>query len=254
MSTLVAAPPNVLNVSRERGQAYAADGGPAPTERQVLVVVLLPSGQPVDGAREPAPRSGWRVTDIASSGRHGADLKAAFQEGLRAGADCLVVGPHGVDGVSALSGLVQPILAERAEIVLPVCDAPVGREPIRTFPRWPAARLFGSRRPFVHHGPLAISRHALEVVPYEANSDGELFTLQLLGQARYFALAVAPAALPGDVCRALEYASARSCPSVAAQLVCGFEFLFHRWGLIESPRLQDTQPAPGRWMITRDNA
>ena len=255
MTTLVAAPPNTLDVPREPGRAYAADGGPGRPERQVLIVVPLVSGQQADVTPELALWSDWQVTGIGSSGRHGADLKTAFREGLRAGAECLIVWPHRVDDASALPSLVRPIFAERAEIVLPVCEIAAGREPVRTLPRWPAAGLFGPARPFVHHGPLAISRHALEVIPYEANSDGELFTLQLLGQARHFALAVAPATLPGDLCRALQRQSPCSCPGLAAQLVCGFEFLFHRWGLVESARLQETQSAaPGRWMITQDSA
>ncbi len=253
MSTLVATPANAPDVPCGQGQTHTSDDAPAPAGRQFLLVVLLPPGQPASAVEELPTRPGWRTIAMPSSGRHGADLKAAFREGLRAGAECLVISPHGAGAATVLPGLLQPIIAQRAEIVLPVSEAAVGREPLPVLPRWPATNLFSFVQPFVHRGPFAISRRALEVIPYEANSDDDIFALQLLGQARYFALEVAPAALPDDACCALRDPAARTYPSLTAQLLCGLEFLLHRWGLIDSPRLQEPQPAAlGRCMITRD--
>lgn len=220
------------------------------------VVAAIVDGQSAVGPlRTPPGDRPWREVHLRPAGRCGADTKLAFHEGLRAGAGSIVVWPGELGPWQAsVYGLVRPLFTRRADLVLTGYSqdaAKVGLRPLPDRYLWPAS---APRRRFTVCGPLAITRRALDMVPFEANADGQLFYLQLLAQARHFALEVAPCFLSPSQYEVLGALPHSTPPPPLKQVSCGVELLAHRWGLVDSPRFEAPRTKHvSRWMISGDN-
>jgi hypothetical protein len=219
-----------------------------------VVAVIVGGHAPARPSPPPSGDRPWRVVHLKPTGRCGADTKRAFHEGLRAGGRSVVIWPGELGPwQTGMHGLLRPILTRHADVVLTGYSPDAAEAGLQSLPGrylWP---LFGSRRSFAVRGPLAITRRALEVVPFEADADDQLFGLQLLSQAQHFGLEVAPCLLsPADylTLRDLPHSAP---PSGLAQIRCGLELRAHRWGLVDSPRFQAPQMTHvSRWMISKD--
>jgi hypothetical protein len=219
-----------------------------------LVTVVVDERDTPGRPRPPAGHQSWRELHLQSSGHCGRDIKRAFHEGLRTGGRTVVFWPAELgewrDGVA---GLLRPILTRRADVVLPGFGADAARAGLQAVPGRPAGMLLRLSSRFITCGPVAITRRALDALPFEANDDGPLFSLQLLAQALHFALETAPCILPATCYQALQKLPASRAPAPFAQLRCSLEFLAHRWGLTDSPRFDIPQmPYISRRMISRD--
>jgi len=218
-----------------------------------LVVVTIDTENRDHAAASAERDEAWPAVSVAGSGRCGEDVKRALQEGLRAGGRCIVVWPGQLGHwQAAVPTIVRPILTRRADLVLPGFCGDAGHAGLRPLPTRCAWPLFGLRCGFISYGPLAITRRALDLVPFEANDDGRLFLLQLLAQSQHFGLDAAPLRLPTPQYDTLGKATHSEAPGAFRQMLCAIELLVHRWGLADSPRYQLPQMTYiSRWMISK---
>lgn len=218
----------------------------------VVVVSVATGAQPSD-VPAPARDTAWRRVTLSGSGRHGADLKEAFREGLRAGGRCIVVWPSELaEREGTIPRLVRPIFTRRADLVLPAFSGEARRAGLRPLPACYLRPLLCARRAFIPFGPTAISRRALDLIPFEANEDDLAFCLQLLAQANHFGLDVSPLSLSPAQYQHLAATTTARAPGLLAQTRCAVEFLAHRWGLSDSQRFQISQMTyVSRWMVTK---
>lgn len=219
-----------------------------------LVVVVVDDPAASSGSAPPPRDRAWREVHLPPSGQCGADIKRGFHESLRGGARSVAVWPGPLGPWQAgVSGLLRPLFTRHADLVLTGYSpdaANTGLRPLSA--RW-VRRLLGARRRFAAYGPLAITRRALDMVPFEANDDGQLFYLHLLAQARHFGLEVAPCFLPPSHYEVLRKLPGSTPPAPLAQVSCVVELLAHRRGVADSPRFQVPQAAHvSRWMISKD--
>lgn len=218
-----------------------------------LVVVTIDTADTSTVAASAGNDDAWPAVSVARSGRCGQDIKRALQEGLRVGGRCIVVWPGELGHWrAAVPAVLRPILTRRADLVLPGFCGDASHAGLRPLPARSVWPLFGLRSGFISYGPLAITRRALDLLPFEANDDGRLFLLQLLAQAQHFGLDTAPLRLSTPQYDALGLASHGDPPGALRQLLCATELLAHRWGLADSPRFQLPQMTyVSRWMISK---
>jgi hypothetical protein len=221
----------------------------------LVIVVLAHDAAEASAVVAPVWEASWQMVATPATGRRGADLKRAFGEGLRRGGQCLVAWPGELSDWRALvPRLLRPIFAQRAEIVLAEYTPEACENGLRPLPASSARRLFGYPHAFVPQGPLAVTRRALDLIPFEANADGPLFEHQLLAQARHFGVEVAPVTLPPEAYRTMaDRRGGRGSAGGLGEILCDLERIAHRWGLVESPRFHAPQATSlSRWVITND--
>jgi hypothetical protein len=223
--------------------------------RPVSVVRLRAGPEPRPAPESAAPGSPWMVDVVKATGERGRDLKCALGEGLRLGGECVLVWPEqSGDWVIGAPTLLRPIFTQRAELVVTLaspCSRPaLGARPFAWLHSWSrngSARLLA--------GPLAASRRALDLIPFEANADSPLFEYQLLAQAWHFGIEVATVAPPEELLAASGEQRAGPKVSVAAASWCWAEGALHRCGLIDSPRFHvPLHPALDRWASPEDGS
>ena len=168
---------------------------------------------------------------------YGANQKTCYLEALQRGADAVVMlHPDGQYEPELIPRMVEPILADRADLVLGSRFAEPGMALRNGMPRWKYVAnrflttaenaVMGQRLTEAHTGYRAYSRRLLLTVPFLRNSLDFAFDSELLMQAAHFNLRIieVPAA-----CRYFEDASS---VRFRAGVVYGTKTLWAAWRLI----------------------
>src|SRR5215218_3187669 len=179
---------------------------------------------------------------------YGANQKTCYLEALQREADAVVMlHPDGQYEPGLIGRMVEPILADQADLVLGSRLAVPGMALANGMPRWKYVanrflttienRIMGTRLSEAHTGYRAYSRRLLLTVPFLRNTHDFAFDSELLMQAAHFGFAIRE--VPAR-CRYFEGASSVGFRSASVYglktLWAGFRLLLHRWGVLRSPK------------------
>jgi glycosyltransferase involved in cell wall biosynthesis len=188
---------------------------------------------------------------------YGANQKTCYLEALQRGADAVVmVHPDGQYDPSLIPSIVEPILADRADLVLGSRFAEPGMALRNGMPRWKymANRLLtiienkvlGTDLTEMHTGYRAYSRRLLLTIPFLRNSLDFAFDSELIMQAAHFDLRIEE--VPA-MCKYFEDASS---VGFGAGTVYGLktlrtaaQLILHRAGIVSSRKFKTPDPAGG---------
>lgn len=132
---------------------------------------------------------------------YGANQKTCYLEALQRGADAVVMlHPDGQYEPGLIPSMVEPILTNRADLVLGTRFAEPGMALRNGMPRWKYVanraltiaenRVMGTNLTEAHTGYRAYSRRLLLTVPFLRNSLDFAFDSELIMQAAYFGLRI----------------------------------------------------------------
>jgi hypothetical protein len=165
--------------------------------------------------------------------------------------------PDGQYEPSLIPSMVEPILADRADLVLGSRFAEPGMALRNGMPRWKYVanrvltitenRIMGTQLTEAHTGYRAYSRRLLLTVPFLRNSLDFAFDSELIMQAAYFNLRITEVAAS---CRYFEDASSvRFRAGVVygtKTLWAGVRLMLHRSGIIQSRKFKDPGVEPSQ--------
>lgn len=154
-----------------------------------------------DGSRDAtvqlARELGIDVVQHHHNAGYGANQKTCYTIALQLGADVVVMlHPDGQYDPALIPQLVQPIVAQRADMVLGSRMMTPGGAKAGGMPTWKRGvnrvlttvenAAMGTRLSEAHTGYRAYSRSFLETVPWRRNDDGFVFDTQIIFQAMAF--------------------------------------------------------------------
>jgi glycosyltransferase involved in cell wall biosynthesis len=185
---------------------------------------------------------------------YGANQKTCYLEALQRGADAVVMlHPDGQYEPALIPSMVEPILADRADLVLGSRFAEPGMALRNGMPRWKYVAnrvltiaenaVMGTNLTEAHTGYRAYSRKLLLTVPFLRNSLDFAFDSELIMQAAHFGLRIE------EVPAACKYFEDASSVRFRAGVVYGVKTLWaaarlamHRMGVVPSRKFKQ----PGR--------
>jgi glycosyltransferase involved in cell wall biosynthesis len=223
--------------------------------------VILVDDHSTDGTVELARELPVHLVWHPHNAGYGANQKTCYLEALQRGADAVVMlHPDGQYDPTLIPRMVEPILADRADLVLGSRFAEPGMALRNGMPRWKylANRLLtvtentamGSRLTEAHTGYRAYSRNLLLTVPFLRNSLDFVFDSELIMQAANFGLRIV------EVPAACKYFADASSVGFGAGAVYGLKTLWaalrlvlHKAGIVPSKKFKSPetdQPDPIR--------
>jgi glycosyltransferase involved in cell wall biosynthesis len=182
---------------------------------------------------------------------YGANQKTCYLEALKAGADAVVMlHPDGQYDPALIPTMVEPVLTDRADLVLGSRLAEPGMALLNGMPRWKYVanrfltgienRVMGTRLSEAHTGYRAYSRRLLLTVPFLRNSMDFSFDTELILQAHQFGMRVE------EVPAACRYFHDASSVGVRGGAVYGLKTIWacirlvlHRFRLLPSRKFKD---------------
>ena len=189
---------------------------------------------------------------------YGANQKTCYLEALQRGADAVVMlHPDGQYEPSLIPSMVEPILADQADLVLGSRFAEAGMALRNGMPRWKYVAnrvltiaenaVMGTNLTEAHTGYRAYSRKLLLTVPFLRNSLDFAFDSELIMQASHFKLRIV------EVPAACRYFSDASSVRFRAGTIYGLKtlwaavrLLMHRAGVVSSRKFK----SPGSGDVT----
>jgi glycosyltransferase involved in cell wall biosynthesis len=187
---------------------------------------------------------------------YGANQKTCYIEALQRGADAVVMlHPDGQYEPSLIPSMVEPILTDRADLVLGSRFASSGMALANGMPLWKYVanrvlttvenRIMGTRLSEAHTGYRAYSRRLLLTVPFLRNATDFSFDTELIMQASHFGLRIR------EVPATCRYFADASSVGFRTGVVYGLKTLWvgvrltlHRAGILESRKFK--APGPGQ--------
>lgn len=182
---------------------------------------------------------------------YGANQKTCYLEALQRGADAVVMlHPDGQYDPSLIPSMVEPVLMDRADLVLGSRFAEPGMAIRNGMPRWKYVAnrgltiaenmVMGTNLTEAHTGYRAYSRKLLLTVPFLRNSLDFAFDSELIMQAAHFDLRIVE--VPAS-CRYFEDASSvrfRAGTVYGVKtLWAGARLVMHRSGVLHSRKFED---------------
>jgi glycosyltransferase involved in cell wall biosynthesis len=209
----------------------------------VILVDDLSRDETVDVAR----RLGLEVHIHQQNRGYGGNQKTCYDAALAAGAEHVVMlhPDYQYDG-SRIPALLEPLLLGQADMVLGsrfLGDPLAGGMPrwkflSNRFLTWLENRAFGLHLSEYHTGFRAYSRHLLETIPYELNSDDFVFDQELVAQVVSAGLVIKEISVPTRYfAEASSVGFRRSIVYGLATVAVVGRFLLHRSGLRRSHQL-----------------
>lgn len=215
--------------------------------------VILVDDHSTDGTVELARELPVHLVWHPHNAGYGANQKTCYLEALQRGADAVVMlHPDGQYDPSLIPRMVEPVLADRADLVLGSRFAEPGMALQNGMPRWKylANRLLtvienaamGTRLTEAHTGYRAYSRKLLLTVPFLRNSLDFAFDSELIMQAANFDLRIV------EVPAACKYFADASSVGFGAGAVYGLKTLWaaarlglHRAGIVPSRKFKSSE-------------
>jgi glycosyltransferase involved in cell wall biosynthesis len=163
--------------------------------------VILVDDHSTDETVELARRLPLHLVWHPHNAGYGANQKTCYLEALQRNADAVVMlHPDGQYEPELIPSMVEPILRDRADLVLGSRLAVPGMALENGMPRWKyhvnraltgvENRIMGTHLSEAHTGYRAYSRRLLLTVPFLRNSSDFSFDSELLMQASYFGLRI----------------------------------------------------------------
>lgn len=151
-----------------------------------------------------ARQLGLRVFLHGENQGYGGNQKTCYVEALKTGAEIVVMlHPDYQYDPKKIPDLVQPILEERADIVLGsrMAYAVAGGMPLykrisNRFLTWCENKVFGLNLSEYHTGFRAFRRSVLETIPFLLNSNDFIFDQEIVAQAVWFRARIAEISVP----------------------------------------------------------
>jgi glycosyltransferase involved in cell wall biosynthesis len=217
---------------------------------RIILVDDVSRDQTVDIARN----LGLEVIVHRQNRGYGGNQKTCYAAALEAGADVVVMlHPDYQYDATRIPALVEPILAGAADLMLG--SRFLGDPLAGGMPRWKYLSnrfltivenlAFGLRLSEYHTGLRAYSRHLLETIPYQLNSDDFVFDQELIAQV----VAAGMRNRIGEVAVPTRYFEEASSVGFRRSVVYGLStlrvvarYLLHRLRLRRSPKLAARRP------------
>ena len=173
---------------------------PAGSVHECLVVDDVSADSTVEVAR----KLGLRVFLHRENQGYGGNQKTCYVEALKTGAGIVVmVHPDYQYDSGKIPDLVQPILDERADVVLGsrMAYAMAGGMPLykrisNRFLTWCENKVFGLKLSEYHTGFRAFRRSFLETTPFLLNSNDFIFDQEIIAQAVWFGARIEEISVP----------------------------------------------------------
>jgi glycosyltransferase involved in cell wall biosynthesis len=242
----------VIVVMPAMNAAATLDQTVASIPRDWVDEVILVDDHSTDGTVELARRLPVHLVWHPHTAGYGANQKTCYLEALQRGADVVVMlHPDGQYEPSLIPAMVEPILNDRADLVLGSRFAESGMALRNGMPRWKYAanrvlttvenRVLGTELTEAHTGYRAYSRRLLLTIPFLRNSLDFAFDSELIMQAAYFGLRIT------EVPATCRYFTDASSVGFGAGTVYGLKtlwtaarLLLHRSGLVASRKFTGT--------------
>jgi glycosyltransferase involved in cell wall biosynthesis len=219
---------------------------------EVILVDDHSTDETVELARELPLHVVWHPHNAG----YGANQKTCYVEALQRGADVVVMlHPDGQYEPELIPRMVEPILADRADLVLGSRLAMPGMALANGMPRWKYAanrvltitenRVLGTHLTEAHTGYRAYSRKLLLTVPFLRNSLDFVFDSELIMQAVHFGLRIEEVPANGRYFENMS--SVRFRPGAvygSKTLWTAARLMMHRAGIWRSRKF--SQPGPGQ--------
>jgi glycosyltransferase involved in cell wall biosynthesis len=216
--------------------------------------VILVDDHSTDGTAELALELPVHLVWHPHNAGYGANQKTCYLEALQRGADAVVMlHPDGQYDPGLIPRMVEPILTDRADLVLGSRFSEPGMALRNGMPRWKylANRVLttaenaamGTHLTEAHTGYRAYSRKLLLTIPFLRNSLDFAFDSELIMEAAYFNLRIeeVPAA-----CRYFADASSVGCSAGAVYglktLWSALRLVLHRTGKVPSRKFKNPGP------------
>jgi glycosyltransferase involved in cell wall biosynthesis len=211
---------------------------------EIILVDDFSTDETVELARKLPLRLVWHPHQVG----YGGNQKTCYLTALQEGADVVVMlHPDGQYEPELIPRMIEPILDDRAGLVLGSRFAEPGQALRDGMPRWKYAanrllttlenRAMGTELSELHTGYRAYSRRLLLTVPFLRNSADFVFDTELLFQAAHFGFPIA------EVPARCRYFNDASSVGVRAASVYGIKTLWvaaryrmHRAGILRSSR------------------
>src|SRR4051795_13615969 len=212
-------------------------------------VILVDDGSS-DGTVELARKLPLRVLWHPHNAGYGANQKTCYLEALQRDADAVVMlHPDGQYEPELIGKMVEPILEDKADLVLGSRLALPGMALENGMPRWKYMvnraltaienRIMGTRLSEAHTGYRAYSRRLLLTVPFLRNSPDFSFDSELLMQAAYFGMRIEEVPARGRYFPEASSVGLRSgAISGVKTLWAGLRLLLHRRGIVRSAKFK----------------
>jgi glycosyltransferase involved in cell wall biosynthesis len=216
--------------------------------------VILVDDHSTDGTIELARELPVHLVWHPHNAGYGANQKTCYLEALQRGADAVVMlHPDGQYDPGLIPRMLEPILSDRADLVLGSRFAEPGMALRNGMPRWKylANRgltvaentAMGTRLTEAHTGYRAYSRKLLLTVPFLRNSLDFAFDSELIMQAAHFNLRIE------EVPAACKYFPDASSVGFGAGIVYGLKTLWatirlslHKAGIVTSKKFKSAGP------------
>jgi glycosyltransferase involved in cell wall biosynthesis len=231
--------------------------------------VILVDDHSSDGTVELARQLPLHLVWHPHNAGYGANQKTCYLEALQRGADAVVMlHPDGQYDPSLIPSMVEPILTDRADLVLGSRFAEPGMALRNGMPRWKYIanraltitenEVMGTHLTEAHTGYRAYSRKLLLTVPFLRNSLDFAFDSELIMQTAHFNLRIL------EVPAACRYFDDASSVRFGAGTVYGLKTLWaaarlmlHRSGVLKSrkfmqPGLEQTDAVTGAAAADQD--
>jgi glycosyltransferase involved in cell wall biosynthesis len=250
--TQVARPPGkVIVVMPARNAATTLHQTVASIPRDWVDEIILVDDHSTDETVELARKLPLHLVWHPHNAGYGANQKTCYLEALQRGADAVVMlHPDGQYDPSLVPSMVEPILTDRADLVLGSRFAEPGQALRNGMPRWKYLanrgltiaenKVMGTDLTEAHTGYRAYSRRLLLTVPFLRNSLDFAFDSELIMQASHFGLRIM------EVPATCRYFSDASSVGPGAGTVYGLKTLWtgarlvlHRSGLLASRKFKD---------------
>lgn len=218
--------------------------------RDLVDDILVTDDGSRDNSHDVAKQLGLKAFRHTPNRGYGGNLKKGLQHALSAGAD-YVVEVHG-DGQFDASAIraAYPLMQRGVELILGSRFVVPGQARRNGMPwvRYAANRGLSFfdrlvlRLPFTefHTGFRIYSRHLLEKIPWQKNSDDYLFSFQIIAQAAYARVSVAEVPVEADYTTDHTSHSLRGATLYAFQTFAVLlRYLLARWRLVSSPLFPD---------------
>jgi glycosyltransferase involved in cell wall biosynthesis len=219
--------------------------------REWVDEVILVDDHSTDDTVQLARRLPLRVVWHPHNAGYGANQKTCYLEALQRGADAVVMlHPDGQYEPGLIPSMVEPILTDKADLVLGSRFAEPGMALAGGMPRWKYVanrgltitenRIMGTDLSEAHTGYRAYSRRLLLTVPFLRNSTDFSFDTELIMQARHFGFRIheVPA-----TCRYFADASSVGFRSGVVYglktLWAGAQLMLHRRGMVSSRKFKE---------------
>jgi glycosyltransferase involved in cell wall biosynthesis len=250
--------PRVVVVMPAYNAAKTLERTYADIPRDVVDHVILVDDVSADETISIAERLGLHVVSHRQNRGYGGNQKTCYDTALAAGAEVVVmVHPDYQYDATKIPELIAPIVAGTADLMLG--SRFLGDPLAGGMPRWKYMSnrflttlenvAFGLRLSEYHTGFRAYSRHLLQTLPYDLDSDDFVFDQELIAQA----VAAGFRDRIGEIAVPTRYFAEASSVGLRRSVVYGMStlvvvarYVFHRSGLLRSRKLAARRSDRGR--------